>query len=49
MRKYYENLDDYADGSPSWLMELAKRIIPAAIFAGSVVLMFAVCGALEVM
>lgn len=49
MRKYYENLDDYTDTSPSLLMELAKRIIPAVIFAGSVALMFAVCGALEVM
>ncbi len=48
MRKYYDNLDDYTDDSPSRLMELTKRIIPAVIFGSSLILMFAVCGALEV-
>lgn len=49
MRKYYENLDDYTDTSPSKLMELVKHILPMMIFAGSVALTFAVCGALEFM
>ena len=49
MRKYYDNLDDYTDTSPSHLMELTKRIIPAVIFVSSMILMFAACGALEVM
>ena len=49
MQKYFENLDDYTDTRPSRLMEITKRIIPAFIFAGSLFLMFAVCGALEVM
>lgn len=49
MRKYYDNLDDYTDTRPSRLMEFTKRIIPAVIFTSSLILMFAVCGALEVM
>lgn len=49
MRKYYDNLDDYTDTSPSKLMELTKRIMPAVLFCGSMFLMLAVCGALEVM
>lgn len=49
MRRYYDNLDDYTYTSPSKLMELTKRIIPAVIFGGSMILMFAICGALEVM
>lgn len=49
MKKYYENLDDYTDTSPSRLMELTKRIMPAVLFCGSMILMLAVCGALEVM
>lgn len=49
MRKYYDNLDDYTDTRPSHLMEITKRIIPAVIFVSSMILMFAVCGALEVM
>ncbi len=49
MRKYFENLEDYTDTSPSKLVELTKRIIPAVIFGSSLILMFAVCGALEVM
>ena len=49
MRKYFENLDDYTDTSPSRLMKLTKRIIPAVIFGSSLLLMFAICGALEVM
>lgn len=49
MRKYYDNLDDYTDTSPSRLMELTKRIMPALLFCGSMFLMLAVCGALEVM
>ncbi|MEY8357389.1 hypothetical protein AALB39_29180 [Lachnospiraceae bacterium 54-53] len=47
MQKYFENLDDYTDTRPSRLMEITKRIIPALIFAGSLFLMFAVCGVLE--
>lgn len=47
MKKYYENLDDYTDTSPSRLMELTKRIMPAVIFIGSIALMFMVVGALE--
>lgn len=49
MQKYFENLNDYDDHSPSRLMELTKRIIPTLIFAGSLFLMFMVCGSLEVM
>lgn len=49
MRKYYDNLDDYTDTSPSKLMELTKRIMPAVLFCGSMFLMLAICGALEVM
>ena len=49
MRKYYDNLDDYTDTRPSRLMELTKRIMPAVIFGSSMILMFAVRGALEVM
>lgn len=49
MQKYYDNLDDYTDTSPSKLMEITKRIMPAVIFTGSIALMFMVCGALEVM
>ncbi|WAJ24021.1 hypothetical protein [Lacrimispora xylanolytica] len=49
MRKYYDNLDDYTDTSPSKLMELTKRIMPAVIFTSSLFLMLAICGALEVM
>lgn len=49
MRKYYENLDDYTDTRPSKLMEITRRIMPAVIFGSSLVLMFAICGALEVM
>ncbi|MBS5955357.1 MAG: hypothetical protein KIC73_00440 [Clostridiales bacterium] len=49
MRKYYDNLDDYTDTSPSRLMELTKWIMPAVLFCGSMFLMLAVCGALEVM
>ena len=49
MKKYYDNLDDYTDTSPSKLMELTKRIMPAVLFGGSMILMFAICGALEVM
>ncbi|MBS5955510.1 MAG: hypothetical protein KIC73_01210 [Clostridiales bacterium] len=49
MKKYYDNLDDYTDTSPSRLMELTKRIMPAVLFCGSMFLMLAICGALEVM
>ncbi|WP_313074770.1 hypothetical protein [Lacrimispora sp.] len=49
MRKYYDNLDDYTDTRPSKLMEFTKRIMPAVIFGSSLILMFAICGALEVM
>lgn len=49
MRKYYENLDDYTDTRPSKLMEITRRIMPAVIFGSSLILMFAICGALEVM
>lgn len=49
MRKYYDNLDDYTDTSPSRLIELVKRIMPAVLFCGSMFLMLAICGALEVM
>jgi hypothetical protein len=49
MPKYYENLDDYTDTRPSKLMEFTKRIMPAVIFGSSLILMFAICGALEVM
>lgn len=49
MRKYHDNLDDYTDTRPSKLMELTKRIMPAVIFTSSLILMFAICGALEVM
>ncbi|WP_186802684.1 MULTISPECIES: hypothetical protein [Lacrimispora] len=49
MRKYYENLDDYTDTRPSRFMEFTKRIMPAIIFTGGLILMFALCGALEVM
>lgn len=49
MRKYYDNLDNYTNTRPSKLMELTKRIMPAVIFGSSLILMFAVCGALEVM
>ncbi len=48
MRQYYDNLDDYTDTRPSKLKEIAKRIMPAVIFIGSVALMFMVVGALEV-
>lgn len=49
MRKYYDNLEDFNDTRPSKLMEFIKRIIPAAIFASSLILMFAICGTLEMM
>ena len=49
MKKYFENLDDYTDTRPSKLMELTKRIMPAVLFCGSMFLMLAICGALEVM
>lgn len=49
MRKYYDDLDDYTDTRPSKLMEFTKRIILAVIFTSSLILMFAICGALEVM
>ena len=49
MRKYYDNLDDYTDTRPSGLMEFTKRIMPAVLFCGSMFLMLAICGALEVM
>ena len=49
MKKYYDNLDDYTDTRPSKLMELTKRIMPAVLFCGSMFLMLAICGALEVM
>jgi hypothetical protein len=49
VKKYFENLDDYTDASPSRLMELTKRIMPAVIFTSSLFLMLAICGALEVM
>ena len=49
MRKYYENLADYTDARPSKLMEITRRIMPAVIFGSSLFLMFAICGALEVM
>ncbi len=49
MQKYYENLDDYNDHSPSILMEAVKWIMPVIIFTASIILMFAVCGSLEVM
>lgn len=49
MRKYFDNLDDYTDTRPSKLMEFTKRIMPAVIFGSSLILMFAICGALEVM
>lgn len=49
MKKYYENLDDYTDTRPSRLVEFTKRIMPTFIFTGSLILMFALCGALEVM
>ena len=47
--KYYDKLDDYTDTRPSKLMEFTKRIMPVVIFAGSIALMFMVCGALEVL
>lgn len=49
MRKYFNNLDDYNDYSSSSLMELVKQALPTVIFIASLVLMFAVCGSLEVM
>jgi hypothetical protein len=49
MRKYFDNLDDYTDTRPSKLMEFTKRIMPSVIFGSSLILMFAICGALEVM
>lgn len=49
MQKYYSNLDDYTDTRPSKLKEIAKRIMPAVIFIGSIALMFMAVGALEVM
>lgn len=48
MRKYYESLDDYNDHSSSRLMELTKQALPTVIFIASLILMFAVCGSLEV-
>lgn len=46
--KYYDNLDDYTDASPSKLKKIAKRIAPTVIFIGAMALMFMVVGALEV-
>lgn len=47
--KYYDNLDDYTDTSPSKLKEITKRIAPAVIFISAMVLMFMAVGALEVL
>ena len=49
MQKYYSNLDDYTDTSPSKLMEFTKRIMPTVIFIGAMALMFFVVGKLEVL
>lgn len=49
MKKYYDNLDDYTDTRPPCLVGLVKRIMPAVLFCGSMFLMLAICGALEVM
>lgn len=49
MQKYYKNLDDYNDHSPSRLMELTKQALPSVIFVGSIALLFMFCGSLEVM
>ena len=43
----YDKLDDYTGTRPSKLKEIAKRIMPAVIFIGSIALMFMVVGALE--
>jgi len=47
--RYYDKLDDYTDTRPSKLMEFTKRIAPAVIFIGAMVLMFFVVGKLEVL
>lgn len=49
MQKYFESLDDYTDHSTSLLLEVVEWIVPVIIFAASIILIFAVCGSLEVM
>ncbi len=49
MQKYYENLDDYTDHSPSRLMEGWKWLMPRLIAAAAIVIILAYCAVLEVM
>ena len=47
MRKYYENLDDYTDTSPSKLMECWKWFMPRLLAVCCAALVLAYCAHLE--
>ncbi|MFT4107710.1 MAG: hypothetical protein QM657_18305 [Lacrimispora sp.] len=45
--KYYENLDDFDDGSRSPVLDWVEWFVSRVIVIGAVGLVFAFCGALE--
>ena len=49
MQQYFENIKDYKKERFSRLKMMALRVMPSVIFIGVVIVLFFICGHLEVM